>query len=192
MADESQTNTAWKIPAAVLAVIAVAASAIAFMQYRSAVALGERLAAAIADAKATHSEAAKLKTELGAAQTAEVIERQHLTATQQQVSTGQQQLQSIQAQREAEPRPDLPVEATLRSGMSSQGEVAMLRNTSDETLEVILDAQSPTTGTHFRRVLAVNGRQVAQFGWQQGRSFKPGQLVTVSHPRFRPKVTTVN
>jgi|SRR5436853_6877959 len=192
MADESQTNTAWKIAAPVLAVIAVAASAIAFMQYRSAVVLGERLAAAIADAKATHSEAANLKAELGAAQAAEVIERQQLSATQQRVSTEQRQLQSIQAQLETESRPDLPVEVTFRSGMSDQGEVAMLRNTSDETLEVILDAQSPTTGAHFRRVLAINGRQVAQFGWQQGWSFEPGQLVTVSHPRFRPKVTTVN
>jgi hypothetical protein len=124
------------------------------MQYRSAVALDERLAAAIADAEATHSDAANLKAELGAAQAAEVIERQQLTATQQQVSTEQQQLQSIQAQLEAESRPDLPVEVTFRSGMLGQGEVAMLRNTSDETLEVILDAQSPTIGAHFRRVLA--------------------------------------
>jgi hypothetical protein len=106
-------------------------------------------------------------------------DRQQLTSTQQQVTAETMQLLAAS-------RPDLPIKLSFRPALLSQGEVAVMQNLSNQTLEITLDVQSSATGAHLRRALVINPGQTGQFGPQEGWAFASGQLVTLGNPAFRP------
>ena len=89
-------------------------------------------------------------------------------------------------------RPELPVRLSFRDALIGPHKRAVLENLSDSALEVVLDVKSPVTGAHFSRTFVINPRSFGQVGRAQGWPFAPGQLVTVSHPRYRPLVQTVS
>ena len=101
------------------------------------------------------------------------------------------QHQRTQAQLAAASQPDLPLRLSFCSPAIAGGTVGVLENFSDSTLEVTLDIGSPASGVHFRRGYIIKGRAVSWVSRLQGFPFAPGQIVTVSNPRYRPITQTV-
>ncbi|HEY6924865.1 MAG TPA: hypothetical protein VI653_15430 [Steroidobacteraceae bacterium] len=174
----------WKIGTGAFAVIAIAASFCAYQRSGDATALRAQLAGVNADLNRAHDQISLLTGQLSASQTQVTLDRQELATAQQQVTNESMQLTAAS-------RPDLPVRLWFRHAMLSQGEVAMLQNLSSQTLEINLEVQSPAAGVQFRHTLVINPGQVGQFGPQEGWAFASGQLVTLSHPAFRPIRQTV-
>ena len=89
-------------------------------------------------------------------------------------------------------RPELPVRLSFPDALIGPDKRAVLENLSDSALEVVLDVKSPVTGAHFTRTFVINPRSFGQVGRAQGWRFVAGQLVTVTHPQYRPLVQTVS
>jgi len=89
-------------------------------------------------------------------------------------------------------KPELPVRLTFRDALLGSGKRAVLENLSDNALDVVLEVKSPLTGAHFTRTFIINPRSYGQIGRAQGWPFARGDLVTVSHPRYRALVQTVS
>jgi hypothetical protein len=164
MADESRSGAVWKVSAAVLGLVAIGASICSYTQYADVQTLTSRLAVAQADAQQAKSANDAL----------------------------QSQLSTLQSQLANQARPDLPVRLGLRNALLGGGKVAVLQNESNSALEIIVEAQSPVTGAHFKRAYVMNPRAILQIGPQQGWPFAPGQSITVSNPKFRPVTRTVS
>lgn len=164
MAVGSQDAHRWKAAAIIVAVLAISAGACALRQYRSASALAQRLATVSAASES-------FRTQLGYA------ERRATELT--------WQLAMAQKQLHAESRPDLPVVLGFRDTLLGGGKVATIRNLSGSTLEIIVEAQSPVTGAHFRRSFVISPKGQVQIGKLQGWPFAPGQTITLSNPNYR-------
>ena len=175
----SQRSMFLQIGTVIFAAIAVGASLCAYQGNADAALLREQLAAATADIKQARDQVSSLTTQLSASQKQVSEDRQQLTSTQQQITAETMQLLSAS-------RPDLPIKLSFRRAQLSQGEVAVMQNLSNQTLEITLDVQNSATGAHFQRALVINPGQVGQFGPQEGWAFVSGQLVTLSNPAFRP------
>jgi hypothetical protein len=171
MADGSHSSHGWKIATALFALLAIGASICSFTQYRTASGLAQQLATLTAASDS-------FKTQLGYAEAS-------ATDLTRQLAMAREQLQS-------ESRPDLPVLLGFRGALLGGGKVAMIRNLSKSTIEIIVEAQSPVTGAHFRRSVVINPLGQAQVGPAQGWSFASGQTISLSNPNYRPLTKTVS
>jgi hypothetical protein len=81
-------------------------------------------------------------------------------------------------------RPALPVVVGFRSSMLGQGLVAMIENTSDRYLTVVLAVRNPTLSTVDRFQLELDPRSRTDFGHLEGWQFASGDEVVLFSDAF--------
>lgn len=96
----------------------------------------------------------------------------------------------VQQAREAA-RPALPVVVGFRSSMLGQGLVAMIENTSDRYLTVVLAVHNPTLSTVKRFTLELAPRSSTDFGHLEGWQFASGDEVALFSDAFGALKITV-
>lgn len=80
--------------------------------------------------------------------------------------------------------PPLPVVISFRTSMLGRGLVAMIENTSDRYLTVVLSVRNPTLSTVKRFNLELDPRSSTDFGHFEGWQFASGDEVTVFNDDF--------
>ena len=102
-----------------------------------------------------------------------------------------EQLQSQLAYKEPNPematggKPVLPVVASFRHSLLGKGMVAVLENTSDRYLTVILMARNPTLSRARRFTLELGPKSSKDFGHLEGWQFSSGDELALFHDDFR-------
>lgn len=81
-------------------------------------------------------------------------------------------------------RPALPVVVGFRSSMLGQGLVAMIENTSDRYLTVVLAVRNPALSTAKRFQLELGPRSRTDFGHMEGWQFASGDEVALFNDAF--------
>jgi hypothetical protein len=81
-------------------------------------------------------------------------------------------------------RPALPLVVGFRSSMLGQGLVAMIENTSDRYLTVVLAVRNPTSSTANRFQLELDPRSRTDFGHLEGWQFGSGDEVVLFNDAF--------
>jgi len=81
-------------------------------------------------------------------------------------------------------KPVLPVVVGFRSSMLGRGLVAVLENTSDRYLTVVLTVRNPTLSTAKRFQLELEPRSSVKFGHLEGWQFASGDEVTLLNDEF--------
>ncbi|KVW97843.1 hypothetical protein [Thiobacillus denitrificans] len=88
-------------------------------------------------------------------------------------------------------KPALPVVIGFRSSMLGQGLVAMIENTSDRYLTVVLAVRNPTLSTANRFQLELDPRSRTDFGHLEGWQFASGDEVGLFSDAFGALKITV-
>ncbi|MHB8938272.1 MAG: hypothetical protein ACYC39_08140 [Thiobacillus sp.] len=88
-------------------------------------------------------------------------------------------------------RPALPLVVGFRSSMLGQGLVAMIENTSDRYLSVVLAVRNPTSSTADRFQLELAPRSRTDFGHLEGWQFASGDEVGLFNDEFGALKITV-
>ncbi|HUX31986.1 MAG TPA: hypothetical protein VMV78_15385 [Thiobacillus sp.] len=88
-------------------------------------------------------------------------------------------------------RPALPVVVGFRSSMLGQGLVAMIENTSDRYLSVVLAVRNPTLSTVKRFQLELDPKSRTDFGHLEGWQFASGDEVGLFSDAFDTLKITV-
>ncbi|AAZ96584.1 hypothetical protein Tbd_0631 [Thiobacillus denitrificans ATCC 25259] len=88
-------------------------------------------------------------------------------------------------------KPALPVVVGFRSSMLGKGLVAVLENTSDRYLTVMLSARNPTLAQAKRFQLDLEPRSRVDFGHFEGWEFASGDEIALFRDEFRPIRLTV-
>jgi hypothetical protein len=81
-------------------------------------------------------------------------------------------------------KPALPVVVGFRSSMLGRGLVAVIENTSDRYLQVVLTVRNPTLSTAKRFQLELAPRSSTNFGHLEGWRFSPGDEVGLLNDAF--------
>jgi len=81
-------------------------------------------------------------------------------------------------------KPALPVVVNFRSSMLGQGLVAVIENTSDRYLTVVLNVRNPTLSTVKRFKLDLNPKSSTDFGHLEGWQFASGDEVGLFNDEF--------
>jgi len=117
----------------------------------------------------------------------------YLVDTRNLLAQSQHELEQIRAQldlREAEFRtvnadkPRMPVVVGFRSSLMGKGMVAVIENTSDRYLNVVLAARNPTLSTARRFALELAPRASHSFGHMEGWQFSSGDELSLFHEDF--------
>jgi hypothetical protein len=173
--DASNDSSTWRVATIALGMIAVGACAYSFMLYR---ALSTDLADARIDGRLAHNEVVNLMAQLN--------------STEAQANAVHQELLSTRARLAAQSRRDLPIRLSFRDAVLRPGKVAVLRNSADADLEVVLDVHSTVSGEHVRRPLVITAHGLLEIGVAQGWQFAPGQIVTLENDHYRPIVRIIS
>ena len=88
-------------------------------------------------------------------------------------------------------KPALPVVINFRSSMLGKGLVAVIENTSDRYLTVILAVRNPTLSTARRFTLNLGPRSTTDFGHLEGWQFASGDEVELFNDEFGALKITV-
>src|SRR5512139_2058571 len=88
-------------------------------------------------------------------------------------------------------KPALPVVVNFRSSMLGKGLVAVIENTSDRYLTVILAVRNPTLSTARRFTLDLEPRSTTDFGHLEGWQFASGDEVGLFNDEFGALKITV-
>ena len=88
-------------------------------------------------------------------------------------------------------KPALPVVVGFRSSMLGQGLVAVIENTSDRYLTVVLAVRNPTLSTAKRFKLELDPRSSTDFGHMEGWQFASGDEVGLFNDEFGALKITV-
>ncbi|MBU1396195.1 MAG: hypothetical protein KKE84_08635 [Gammaproteobacteria bacterium] len=124
----------------------------------------------------------------------------HLIETRNQLTDGLREIEQLKAQlafkktdapQAAAARPALPVVVGFRSSMLGQGLVAVIENTSDRHLTVMLAVRSPTLPTAGRFTLELAPNSSTDFGHMEGWQFAPGDEVGLFNDAFGALKITV-
>ena len=83
-------------------------------------------------------------------------------------------------------KPALPVVVGFRSSMLGRGLVAVIENTSDRFLTVMLTVRNPTLSTAERFKLELDPKSSTQFGHLEGWQFASGDEVGLLNDEFGP------
>jgi hypothetical protein len=108
-----------------------------------------------------------------------------------------EQLKTRLAQKESDvqaaaaAKPALPVVVGFRSSMLGQGLVAVIENTSDRYLTVVLAVRNPTLSTVKRFKLELDPRSSTDFGHMEGWQFASGDEVGLFNDEFGALKITV-
>ena len=164
----------WKVAAISFGMIAVSTCAYSFVLYG---ALASDLAAAKNDARLAHNEVANLNTQL--------------SLMEEEVEGQEQQLHREQERRAALSLRNLPIELTFHD-VGRSGKVALLRNLSDADIELVLEVQTPASGTHTQRPLVINAGGMLRIGEAEGWRFASGQIISLKKDQYRPLVRIVS
>ncbi len=117
----------------------------------------------------------------------------HLIETRNQLTDGMREIEQLKAQlafqktdaqQAAAARPALPVVVGFRSSMLGQGLVAVIENTSDRHLTVMLAVRSLNVPTARRFTLELAPNASTEFGHLEGWQFAPGDEVRLFSDRF--------
>lgn len=88
-------------------------------------------------------------------------------------------------------KPALPLVISFRSSMLGKGLVAVIENTSDRYLTVVLSVRNPTLSTAERFKLDLEPKSRVDFGHLEGWQFTSGDEVGVFNDEFGPLRLTV-
>ena len=88
-------------------------------------------------------------------------------------------------------KPALPVVVSFRSSLLGKGLVAVIENTSDRDLTVILAVRNPTLSTARRFKLDLEPRSTTDFGHLEGWQFASGDEVGLFNDEFGALKVTV-
>jgi hypothetical protein len=81
-------------------------------------------------------------------------------------------------------KPALPVVVGFRSSMLGRGLVAVIENTSDRYLPVVLTVRNPTLSTAKRFQIELDPKSSTHFGHLEGWRFAPGDEVGLLNDEF--------
>jgi hypothetical protein len=82
-------------------------------------------------------------------------------------------------------KPALPVSVRFRKSFWGKGLVAVIENTSDQYLTLVLSVRNPTLSTAKRFQIEVKGRDDLDFGHDDGWQFASGDEVGLYHNDFK-------
>ena len=88
-------------------------------------------------------------------------------------------------------KPALPVVVGFRSSMLGQGLVAVIENTSDRYLSVMLAVRNPTLSTAKRFQIELEPKSSTEFGHLEGWQFASGDEVALFNDEFGALKITV-
>ena len=117
----------------------------------------------------------------------------YLVDTRNLLAQSQHELEQVRSQlelRETEyqtinaEKPRMPVVVGFRSSLMGKGMVAVLENTSDRYLNVVLVARNPTRSTARRFTLELGPRASHSFGHMEGWQFSSGDELSLFHEGF--------
>ena len=83
-------------------------------------------------------------------------------------------------------KPALPLVVSFRSSLLGKGLVAVIENTSDRYLTIVLSARNPTLSTANRFKLELKPKSSLDFGHLEGWQFASGDEVGVYNDEFGP------
>jgi len=126
---------------------------------------------------------------------------QYLIETRNQLTESLREVEQLKAQlayketdaqqAAAAAKPALPVVVNFRSSMLGKGLVAVIENTSDRYLTVILAVRNPTLSTARRFTLDLEPRSTTDFGHLEGWQFASGDEVGLFNDEFGALKITV-
>ncbi|MDP1644036.1 MAG: hypothetical protein Q8K35_09855 [Thiobacillus sp.] len=117
----------------------------------------------------------------------------YLIETRNQLTDSQREIEQLKAQlayketdfqAAAAAKPALPVVVGFRSSMLGKGLVAVIENTSDRYLTVVLAVRNPTLSTARRFKLDLEPRSSTDFGHLEGWQFASGDEVGLFNDEF--------
>jgi hypothetical protein len=82
-------------------------------------------------------------------------------------------------------KPELPVTLHFRKSFWGKGLVAVIENTSDQYLTLVLSVRNPTLATAKRFTIQLKGRDDLDFGHDDGWQFASGDEVGIYHNNFK-------
>ncbi len=94
--------------------------------------------------------------------------------------------QASDAQSAEASKPQLPVVVSFRSSLLGKGMVAVIENTTDRYLTLVLTARNPTLATARRFTLELAPKTSKDFGHLEGWQFASGDELALFHDDFRP------
>ena len=124
----------------------------------------------------------------------------YLIETRNQLTDSQREIEQLKAQlayketdvqAAAAAKPALPVVVGFRSSMLGKGLVALIENTSDRYLTVLLAVRNPTLSTAKRFKLELDPRSSTDFGHMEGWQFASGDEVGLFNDEFGALKITV-
>ena len=125
----------------------------------------------------------------------------YLIETRNQLTESQREIEQLKAQlayKETDvqaaaiaAKPVLPVVVGFRSSMLGKGLVAVIENTSDRYLTVILAVRNPTLSTARRFKLDLEPKSTTDFGHLEGWQFSSGDEVSLFNDEFGALKITV-
>ena len=112
--------------------------------------------------------------------------RNHLTDSQREIEQLKAQLayKETDIQAAVSAKPVLPVVVGFRSSILGRGLVAVIENTSDRYLTVLLSVRSPTLSTAKRFKLELEPKSSTDFGHMEGWQFSSGDEVGLFNDEF--------
>lgn len=102
-----------------------------------------------------------------------------------------QRLSQVLATRAVDPalheegKPELPVSLRFRNSFWGKGLVAVMENTSDQYLTLVLSARNPTLSTAKRFQIRLKGGDTLDFGHGDGWQFASGDEVALFHNDYK-------
>lgn len=117
----------------------------------------------------------------------------YLVETRNQLNDSQREIEQLKAQLAyketdfqslAASKPALPLVVNFRSSMLGKGLVAVMENTSDRYLTVVLSVRNPTLSTAKRFKLDLDPRSTLDFGHLEGWQFASGDEVGLFNDEF--------
>lgn len=117
----------------------------------------------------------------------------YLTETRNQLVASRREVEQLKAQlayRETDyraaiaARPPLPVVVEFRASLLGRGMVAVIENTSERYLTVVLSVRNPTLSTAKRFRIDIEPRERASFGHLEGWAFSSGDEFALFNDEF--------
>lgn len=90
-----------------------------------------------------------------------------------------------------EGKAELPINLSFRRSFWGKGLVAVIENTSDQYLTLVLNVRNPTLSTAKRFQIQLKGRDDLHFGHDDGWEFASGDEVNIFHNSYKTLKTRV-
>ena len=87
--------------------------------------------------------------------------------------------------------PEATVAVSTRKAVLSSGNVAILKNTSDESIGIFIVATRPSVNRQRRFEVTLDPQSAKEIGEREGWAFVPGDTVTVEQPGHKSRIFTL-